>query len=185
MTSFDYLSGRRHWCRRANTLLSAMAREGLLTLFLACALLLAAAWALEAQKLHRARVLEERWTRQVERSRIESARIDRRYRRAVDVTALLGSIDAAVGSGAEEARRLTELAGALPAKSWLTALSGDVGEFSLEGGAADLPELGRTLGAVGDLSHVGSATLVEAVPFLQERAPEALRYRIRVTRVAP
>lgn len=154
-------------------------------MLLACALLLAATWGIEAGKLHRARLSEAIWAQQAERSRLEDGRIARRYHHANDVLVLLRSIDAAVGSGAGEALRLTEIARALPRRSWLTSLSGEGGSIAIEGGTSDLPELGRTIGAMGGMRHVRNATLVEAAPLLGGRGAEALRYRIRVTGDVP
>lgn len=183
--SFDYLCGGRVSYRRIRLALAQSASEGVLTPVLACVLVLAAAWSLESAKLQRARVLEETLSRQAEHTQRQSARIALRYRLATQIRARLAVIDAAVGSGAEEARQLTEVAGALPRRSWLTSLSVEGSNLALEGAAPDLRELGRTIGALGNMRGIGDVALVEAAAFPQARAPEALRYRIRVTRGAP
>ncbi|MDP9110783.1 MAG: PilN domain-containing protein [Candidatus Eremiobacteraeota bacterium] len=185
MTSFDYLGDGGASPRGLLRFFSTHVADGTLAMFFACAMIPAAAWALEAEHLHRALDREAALTRAVERGRIESAQSARRDRRARSMNALIASLDAASASGVKEARRLTELANALPQNTWLTALSHNDAEYSLEGGAAGLAELGRALGAAGGLANVRQAVLVEAAPAAQTGAPEALRYRMRLLWKSP
>lgn len=180
MTSFDYLSGGIAWPRGGLRALSPYLGDGTLALCVACAVILVAAWALEAQHLHRAFRREDSLSRAVEVGRLASAQTARRYDRARRMNALIRSLDVEVGSGMEEAKRLTDLANALPQKTWLTAISENDAEYSLEGGAPSLAELGRALGALGGLPRMREAELIEAAPAARGGSPEALRYRMRL-----
>ena len=130
---------------------------------LLCAVLcVSGAWTIESRRLADARTTQTQAQRRYDEVRLETSRANLFYRRICDLVALDQRVREVSTSGDLAARRLTEIANAVPANVWLTSIAWEGSDVELEGGSKNLSVLSGIFQRLGHGRSVTNPTLVRA-----------------------
>jgi Tfp pilus assembly protein PilN len=180
MTSFDYARSAPPECVRRILEFRIPARfHGLLAAFCVAALLVAGAWLVEAHRLQAALDVESIYRRRFDASERALRKTDVYENRVKRLVALDERIRDIQTSGQKDARRLAEIANALPSHAWLTAIAYDGDAIRLEGRARDLRVLSdvvRSLMHAGDLHEPTLSTAA----LISDPGQKGIRYALRL-----
>lgn len=181
MNSFDYLrSARPRWLLRLSAV--RLSRDlQMPALALVCALLtLCGAWAIE-----RARFRDAQRTEMLYRSRFEGS--ERRvkethlyYDRVAKLVSLDRRVREIVASGDTDARRLAEIANALPVRLSVTSIARAGAAIDLEGEAQDLRVVGAAVRALERVRSVRDPSLTSVTAVSNKPRERRVKYAIRV-----
>jgi Tfp pilus assembly protein PilN len=180
MNSFDYLrSARPLWLQRLVAL--HLAREVRMPCFaLACALLtLCAAWGIERARLRDAQRTEMLYRERLESSERRAKATHLYYDRVAKLVSLDRLVRAIVASGDTEARRLAEIANALPARLSLTSIARAGSAIDLEGEAQDLRAVGAAVRALEHARTVRHPALTAVTAVSEKMRDKRVKYAIR------
>ncbi|HEV3153402.1 MAG TPA: PilN domain-containing protein [Candidatus Baltobacteraceae bacterium] len=150
-------------------------------LALLCAVIcVAGAWTIEHRRFAGALSMESEYQRRYDRIHVQVVRADLYYQRICELVALDRQVRGIVASGDADARRLTEIANAIPPHVWLTGIAWDGSDVVLEGGAKTLSALSGVFHTLARGITVTSPTLVRAQRDARPGADTSTTYTLRL-----
>jgi Tfp pilus assembly protein PilN len=147
---------------------------------LACSLALVfVLWSVQQARLHAAQRDGESYARRLAMLEADLARVRAAQREVAAMRDLAGRLDALHRSGSRQADDIAALGNRLPDDAWLTALRVDRTGFEMQGRAARMASIGRTLAELARLSAYGGTRLISA---RDEAARGGVTYAIALER---
>ncbi len=159
----------------------AFARAHSIALIAACACitLCSGTWAVERVRLHQALALQASYQVRFDLSKRELEARSVSFQRMLDVIAIDREIRHIADSGRTDARRITEVANAIPEHAWLTSVIRTADHMQIEGRARDLSAVSRVMRNLSNERGLANPALKTAA-LMDERAGRQIRYELDV-----